>query len=143
MKSKDLTVGMEVAVRVGHNIYRAWVLQKDTTWVELSGYSFLDSTRPDPLRVAIAFEAKWTKYLQRDVVSSAAILSTWPAYLVWKERETVTNTDSKGTKTAASRPEHCARVQQLADQIGVELQAVNDHKVVISFADLQRLTTKR
>lgn len=151
MKSKDLTVGMEVAVKVGHNIYHGWVLQSRTTWVEqrYGGAPFRDSIRIDPNKTAVAYEAKWAKYLQPEVVQNGAILSPWSDYLVQKEKEDAVAVVAWQAdkdclaKQAADRAEHCASVQQLADQIGVELQAISDHKVVISFADLQRLTTKR
>ena len=146
MKGKDLTVGMEVALKVRSNVYRAWVLQKDTSWVEVLGYSFRDSTRPDTNKVAVAYEAKWAKYLQMDVVQNAAILSPWSDYLVQKEKDDAAavvawqaKTDSYA-KQAAEKAEHSARVQKLADQIGATLQAGESDKVIISFADLQRLT---
>lgn len=146
MKGKDLTVGMEVALKVRSNVYRAWVLQKDTSWVEVLGYSFRDSTRPDTNKVAVAYEAKWAKYLQMDVVQNAAILSPWSDYLVQKEKDDAATvvawqakTDSYA-KQAAEKAEHSARVQKLADQIGATLQAGENDKVIISFADLQRLT---
>lgn len=149
MKAKDLTVGMEVALKVRSNVYRAWVLQKDTSWVEVRGYSFRDSTRPDTNKVAVAYEAKWAKYLQMDVVQNAAILSPWSDYLVQKEKDDAAavtawqaKTDSYA-KQAAEKAEHSARVQKLADQIGATLQAVENDKVIISFADLQRLTAKQ
>lgn len=146
MRSKDLIVGMEVALKVRSNVYRAWVLQKDTTWVELRGYSFRDSTRPDTSKVAVAYEAKWAKYLQMDVVQNAAILSPWSDYLVQKEKEDAATAakwqadKDRYAKQAAERAEHCASVQQLADQLGVALQASESGKVIIALADLQRIT---
>ena len=151
MKSKDLTVGMEVAIKIGHNIYHGWMLQSRTTWVEqrYGGAPFRDSIRIDPSKAAVAYEAKWAKYLQPEVVQNGAILSPWSDYLVQKEKEDAAavvawqaKTDSYA-KQVEEKAKHCARVQQLADQIGATLQAGESDKVVISFADLQRLTVKR
>lgn len=151
MRSKDLTVGMEVAIKIGHNIYHGWVLQSRTTWVEqrYGGAPFRDSVRIESNKTAVAYEAKWAKYLQPEVVQNGAILSPWSDYLVQKEKEdalavaTWQADKDNHAKEVEAKAKHSVCVQQLADQIGVALQAGESDKVVISFADLQYLTAKR
>ena len=89
MKTKDLKVGMCVAVKDGTGIKKAWVLEIGTLWywAWLSGWQRRHEA--DPKAVAVAFELLPTRqphYLdytyehRPDVVKLPQILSTWDEY---------------------------------------------------------------
>ena len=79
MKTKDLKVGMCVAVKDGTQIEKAWVLEIGTAWFWSYVREWQRRHEGDPKAVAVAFEQ--LPYEHRpDVVKLPQILSTWGEY---------------------------------------------------------------
>lgn len=79
MKTKDLKVGMCVAVKDGTGINKAWILEIGTPWHWMWFSGWQRRHEADPKAVAVAFEQ--LPYEHRpDVVKLPQILSTWDEY---------------------------------------------------------------
>ena len=72
MKRKDLHVGDEVAVKIGYNVYRAWVLDFDWTESKYGMHRFHKAASKPGVAIAVK---RWGD-CQPDVVQLNAILSS-------------------------------------------------------------------
>lgn len=86
MKRKDLVVGLDVAVKDGYNVYRAYILELDTRWFFHMLPGFTVRPLQDPKRVAVA-ALKYGGEWQPDVVKCRQILSLWSDYEAQQQRE--------------------------------------------------------
>ena len=122
MKTKDLKVGMCVAVKDGTGINKAWVLEIGTPW-HWAGFGWQRRHEADPKAVAVAFEQLPCEH-SPDVVKLPQILSTWDEY----QAETVRQRDE--AKKAYERDQrrqanYQARFEKLNLGEHAELEAKN------------------
>ena len=89
MKRKDLVVGLEVAVKDGCSICRAYILELDTKWV----YTYFDGHYQRPVQtvqnsaqVAVAV-LNPNKTWRPAVIASRQILMSWSDYEAQQQRE--------------------------------------------------------
>ena len=83
MRTKDLKVGMEVAVSFGEGapLRRALVLEVNTVWTKAClVFKQLPDTVPFRNSIAIAWKQAKVATWQPDVVKAAQIVSTWADY---------------------------------------------------------------
>jgi len=79
MKRKDLVVGLDVAVKDGWRIYRAYILELDTKWTYTYFAGYEQLPLQDPTRVAIAslhFDGTW----RPQVIKCRQVLAPWSDY---------------------------------------------------------------
>lgn len=92
MKSKDLQVGMCVAIKHGYNVRKAYVLEVSTAWKW--DYHGLRLSRPDPKVVAVAIVSHSTQkrldaeqeYMP-DTATLANVLDTWDGHIAQQEAD--------------------------------------------------------
>lgn len=114
MKTKDLKVGMCVAVKDGTRIKKAWVLEIGTLW---------HCREADPRAVAVAFEQ--LPYEHRpDVVKLPQILSTWDEYQAETARQR-DEAEKAYEKDQRRRANYQARFEKLNLGEHAELEAKN------------------
>jgi len=86
MKRKDLVVGLDVAVKDGWRIYRAYILELDTKWTYTYFAGYEQLPLQDPTRVAIAslhFDGTW----RPQVIKCRQVLAPWSDYAAQLLRE--------------------------------------------------------
>jgi hypothetical protein len=130
MRTKDLKVGMEVAVNRAGIIHRAFILEVGTlyTWAKHGPYGLsfalpplLDSTPPRNA-IAIAWTSKHWAQWQPDVVRLAQIVSTWVDYEAGlaKKQEKL-DTDKEQERLRLARLERkCAECKEI---LGIDVES--------------------
>jgi hypothetical protein len=75
----SITPGLEIAVRVGGEIYRAIVLEKDSKFAwTCNGYTIEEyKSKLEPPRIAIAFQREYAKSWLPQVIHIWDIVNTW------------------------------------------------------------------
>ena len=86
MKRKDLVVGLDVAVKDGYNVYRAYILELDTRWA----YTYFDGHHQRPVQnsaqIAVAM-LNPNKTWRPHVIACRQILMSWSDYEAQQQRE--------------------------------------------------------
>jgi len=81
MKRKDLVVGLDVAVKDGGRIYRAFILELNTQWTfQMQSGAFRLWHNPESTRVAVAEYVRLDKRWRPNVVECRHILQPWAEY---------------------------------------------------------------
>ena len=92
MKSKDLQVGMCVAIKEGYGVRKAYVLEIGTAWKW--DYQGIRLSRPDPKYVAVAVVSHSTQIrpdieqeYRPDIATLTNVLDTWEGHVAQQEAD--------------------------------------------------------
>jgi len=123
MKTKDLKVGMCVAIKSGYGARMAWVLEVGTRW-----YCGFDGWRCRPTVdtkvVAVAVADDLDDPCDPDVVKLPQILSTWDEYQAETTRQR-DEAEKAYEKEQRRRADYQARFEKLSLGEHAELEAKN------------------
>lgn len=140
MKRKDLVVGLDVAVKDGYNVYRAYILELDTKWV----YTYFDGHHQRPVQnsahVAVAV-LNPNKTWRPAVIASRQILMSWPDYEAQQQRER--NDRERKFKTEQAQRDVYEKLRsRCADLLGCAVSSSRLGYAEVALNDLYRIARK-